>query len=306
MSGKLKSKVNIDEIQAHYDKSKSYVETAKWARERFDADIIGPHVRYWVSKPEESEENILLFDIETAPMEVYTWGLFNQNIGINQIKRDWYVLMFAAKWFGDTKIFEDNLTNYNSFPNDEVYVLETVWDLLDQADIVVAHNACNFDVKKLNAKFIEYGLQPPSYYKVVDTLKIAKYKFGFTSNKLDYIAQLLGLGQKHFTDFSLWLGCMNNDMDSWKTMIDYCIQDVEVLERVYNEIRGWDNRHPIVHYGNDNICQLCGHDQLEYDGDYNTAASTFEIYACLECGHKQRYRINVANDEEKKTRTVSS
>ena len=47
---------------------------------------------------------ILYLDIETAPNLVFTWGLFNQNIGLNQIVKPGYTLCFAAQWEGKKEI----------------------------------------------------------------------------------------------------------------------------------------------------------------------------------------------------------
>lgn len=302
---RLQSKVDIEDLKKKFNETKSYAKTAEWASKTYDLHIQGSHVRYWLSKPEKKEQKILLFDIETAPMLVYTWGLYNQNISHSAIKEDWYVLMWAAKWL-EGSIMYDALSNYEFVDREdkEFCVISTLWDLLDKADIVVAHNGKNFDVKKMNAKFLEHGLGQPSYYKVVDTYEIARSNFGLTSNKLDYIAQTLNFGGKDKTDFSLWLGCMENDPESWDTMIEYCKRDVELLEQVYKQLRAWDKKHPAVILSNEMRCNACGGTDLNYVTDYHTAASTFEVYQC-ECGHQQRSRINVANDEERKNRSVN-
>src|SRR5688572_13848342 len=41
---------------------------------------------------------ILFFDIETAPIQAYIWGTFDQTVGLNQIIEDWFVLSYAAKF----------------------------------------------------------------------------------------------------------------------------------------------------------------------------------------------------------------
>lgn len=308
MSGRLLSRVDLGAVRTYYEHSANYEKTAQWVNKEYDMNIVGSHVRYWLSKPDIRNQKILLFDIETAPMRVYTWGLYNQNIGINQIDKDWYVLMWAAKWYGEKDILSDALINYEDYESEddcEEYVIMELWDLLDEADIVIAHNAVNFDVKKMNAKFLEYGLDQPSPYQVVDTMRIAKYNFNLSSNKLDYISGLLGQENKNKTDFGLWKGCMEGDHDSWTQMIDYCEQDVNVLEQVYNKIRGWDKRHPQVKFGDKPMCNVCGSEVLTHVGDHNTAASTFEIFKCRKCGHQQRSRVNVANDAERKNRQVN-
>lgn len=309
MSGRLKSQVDLELIAEHHRKSENYDETARWAAKKWSLPILGAHVRYWLTAESiASKAKILLFDIETAPMEVYTWGLYNQDIGIGQIKKDWYVLMWAAKWYGSGVTHFNALNQHPSYAGGsdcEEEVVRSLWHLLNEADIVVAQNGKAFDVRKMNAKFLEFGMKPPSPYKIVDTYKIAKANFGFSSHKLDYMGKLLGFGGKNKTDFDLWLGCMSGDKKAWKTMIDYCVKDVDLLEEVYTQIRSWDKYHPIVHVKNTICCHLCGSEQLTYIGDYNTTVSTFMTYECKDCAHQQRSRVNVLTDKHKQLRMVN-
>lgn len=305
MVGKIKSKVDMDKIQKHFEKTGSYTKTAIWATNEFGVKVSPQNVRIWLTYEPAGpkQEKILLFDIETAPMLVYTWGLFKQNIDINQIKEDWYVLMWSAKWLGSDDIYFDALNQHRGKKR-EKKVVESLWNLLDEADIIVAQNGKNFDIKKMNAKFIEYDMPAPSHYKVVDTLKIAQANFGFSSHKLDYMGDLLVGSKKNKTDFSLWLGCMEDDETSWSIMIDYCVQDVNLLEQVYLKMRSWDKFHPPIVYDTVMRCNACGSEKISISGEYHTSASTFEIFRC-ECGHQQRARQNIALDEEKKIRQVS-
>lgn len=294
MAGPLRVKVTRAEIESALDVSQGKISDAA-ARL---SDLIGHNVspealRYWIKtldRPELSQKapKILIFDIETSPLTVYTWGLWNQNISLPQIKEDWYVICWSAKWFEEEEIFNDA-----GFREDERIVIQNLWKLLDEADIVVAHNAKKFDVKKINAKFMEYDLRQPSYYKVVDTLQIAKGNFAFTSNKLDYITKLLDGEGKNKTDFSLWERCMNYDDDALDTMQEYCDQDVRELENVYKEIRSWDSSHPSFGMYNDleeAQCNVCGCTDLEEVSVYTTGTSRFPVYQCQDCGHQQRGR----------------
>ncbi len=171
---------------------------------------------------------ILLLDIETAPNKVYTWGLFDQNISINQIVESGYTLCWAAKWHKKGKVAFSSLQ-----ATSHKQMLKEVHALLEEADAVVHYNGTKFDIPTLNKEFIKVGMNPPSPYKEIDLLRIARGKFRFTSNKLDYVAQFLGLGSKHkHKGMELWKGCMSNDAPSWKTMERYNKQDVKLLEKV--------------------------------------------------------------------------
>ena len=42
---------------------------------------------------------ILVIDIETSPVLANVWRLFKENVGLNQIQKDWHLLSYSAKWF---------------------------------------------------------------------------------------------------------------------------------------------------------------------------------------------------------------
>ena len=180
---------------------------------------------------------ILLFDIETSPILANVWSLWSEAKSMKLVDVDWYVLTWSAKWLGDKKTVVKSLPEYKNYKKDRTddsALLQDLWDLLDEADIVIGHNAQKFDCKKVNARFLLNGMPPPAPYRVIDTLKAAKAHFAFTSNKLDSLGEILGLGRKVDTGgFELWKGCMNNDPKCWKLMCKYNKQDVDLLEKVY-------------------------------------------------------------------------
>ncbi len=246
-----------------------------------------------------SEPKILFFDVETAPMLAWVWGLFKQNISIGQIHQDWHMLCYAAKWLGKDEIFYDALWEHDAYAKDKTndeYIVATMWHLLDEADIVVAHNASRFDVAKVNAKFFEYGMKPPAPYKVVDTLKVARANFRFSSNKLDYISQLMNIGEKLKTDFDLWLDVMKGDKAQCKRMLEYNIKDVALLEELYLEMRPWITNHPNLGVYTDDTtttCPSCNGSDIQYRGFAYTAAGKYQKFVCNSCGHWGRLAANV-------------
>ena len=235
---------------------------------------------------------ILLFDIETAPNLVYTWGLFKQNIGINQIKRPWYTICWAAKWLFSDKILSDVLAPEDAENGHDELIIRSIWDLLNEADIVVAHNLYGFDKKRVQAKFMEYKMPPPEPYQTIDTLTVAK-SFDFTSRKLDYLGGLLVGSKKIKTDFDLWRDCMEGDKTALRAMVTYCKQDVKLLEEVYLELRPWIKSHPNcgLYQKNDEMyCANCGSTELKQTTKpYRTDVNVYTTYRC-ECGALVRVR----------------
>jgi DNA polymerase elongation subunit (family B) len=260
-----------------------------------------------------SNARILLFDLETAPTQAYVWGLWQQNVGINQIERDWYILCWAAKWFGSdvvhTSALPDFRMEYAENPHNDMEVVRRLHEMLDHADIVIAHNAAKFDVRKIQAKFLEHNLPPVSPFKIIDTLKVMKKEFALSSNKLDYVAQLLDIGEKIDTGgFELWDGCMKGDKESWKKMVEYNVHDVWLLEEVYKKLRPWIRNHPNVNlYDMDETqrCPVCGGTHSHKRGTYQTSVGVYTRYKCQSCGswHRERTMSDIYTKEKRKSIT---
>lgn len=225
---------------------------------------------------------ILLLDIETAPNLAYVWGLWQQNVGINQIESSGYVLCWAAKWLGDENVMFDSIKK-----SGDKRMLSRIHSLLDKADAVVHYNGVKFDIPTLNKEFLKHGLTPPAPYKHIDVLLHCRRIFRFESNKLDYVAKSLGLGSKvKHEGFELWVQCMAGEREAWKRMEEYNRHDVVLLERVYEKVLPWIYGHPnrSVH---DELpcCPNCGSDSYQARGYAITRAAKYKRYRCNDCGH---------------------
>lgn len=235
---------------------------------------------------------ILVFDIETAPLKSYTWGIWNQNIGLNQLIDDWFMLTWAAKWLFSDTVMSDKLTSKEAIEEDDKRITKNLWKLIDEADIVIAHNGDKFDIKKINTRFLKHRLGLPSSYQSIDTLKIARKTFSFTSNKLDALATFLGFEGKMSTGgFDLWKRCMEGDKEAFLIMEEYNKQDVVVLENVYLELRPYAKSHPNIGlYVGDGIerCPCCGSDQVTPNSEYYSNTSVYVEYLCNSCGSRSR------------------
>lgn len=235
---------------------------------------------------------ILLFDIETAPIMADVWGLWKNNVGLNQIHRDWFVLSWSAKWLDSDDIMDDSLPAYpeayRARPEDDIYICQSLWELFDEADILVGHNGNKFDIAKMNARFIQHGMKPPSPYRKIDTLLEARKNFKFTSNKLDHLGDVLGVGKKmKHQGHELWTRCIKGDLDAWDTMVKYNRQDIVVLEGVYLKLRPWMQNHPNVGLydeAEEPVCPKCGGHDHNWRGYAYTAAGRYHRFQCNDCG----------------------
>lgn len=231
---------------------------------------------------------ILIFDIETTPNLGYVWQKYQQDV--LEYVSEWEMLCFGYKWLGEKETVVVGLNQFS-----EEILVRRLWQLFDEADIIIAHNGNSFDVKMCNAKFIEFGLQPPSNYKTIDTKLVARRYFRFNSNKLDDLGHKLGLGRKLQTGgFSLWMGCMAGDKKAWNKMLRYNRQDVLLLEKVYLKLRPWIENHPnigLIDEGNPDNCENCGHHKLHRRGTRYTSRRRYERLRCTKCGHWQKGKL---------------
>lgn len=246
----------------------------------------------------QHKAKILLFDIENSPNISYTWGKYEQDV--IAFKQEWHMLSFAYKWLGDKSVKTSSLPDFKKYKKDktdDIELIKVLWKLLNEADIIIGHNVDRFDIRKTNARFLANNLPPPSPYKTIDTLKVARNKFFLNSNKLGDLSKVLGLGKKVETGgFSLWLDCMVGKISAWKKMTKYNKQDVELLEKIYLKLRPWMTNVPNinVYQGTTHSCPTCGHGELQKRGYGYTKTQKYQKYQCLGChGWSSGERIEI-------------
>jgi hypothetical protein len=260
-----------------------------------------------------NKPKVLIYDIETAPILSYVWGLWDNNVALNQIASDWHVLSWSAKWLGDppNKVMYMDQRKAKNIEDDRL-ILKKIWELLDEADIVITQNGKSFDQKKLNARFIIHGFQPPSSYKHIDTKLIARKHFGFTSAKLEYMTDKLcstykKLKHGKYPGFEMWKECMSGNIDAWKEMEKYNKHDVLALEELYTRLSPWDSSINFSLYSDstEHTCK-CGSNELIKNGYYYTNVAKYQRYKCKKCGSETRDRQNLFSDEKKQSLKVST
>lgn len=232
---------------------------------------------------------VILIDIETSPNISYLWGTYQQNS--LKVLENSKIISVSWKELDSAKINVKALVDYKSYKkgiiNDEQLVKE-IWKVLDKADVVVGHHSDAFDLKKLNARFVYYGLNAPSAYKTVDTKKVASKYFKFDGNSLNALSGYFGLGQKvNNGGFELWVRCMAGDMKAWKLMKDYNKQDVLLLEKLYLKLRPFINNHPNLNLVTDTLgesCPSCQSRNMQKRGFSITKTGRKQRFQCGDCG----------------------
>ena len=244
---------------------------------------------------------VLLFDVETAPLSGYLWSRWNQNLSLDATISEWFMLCWSAKWLYSTEIISCRLTPEEALTEDDSRIIKQLWKLVNEADIVIAHNAKQADIKWMNTRFVMNGLAPPKPYFTIDTLEVAKKNFGFSSNKLDALAGYFGIEHKLDTNFQLWKDCLHGKEEALEYMEKYNKIDVAILESVYIALRPWIKNHPNM--GNllttdAPCCSICASKNLELipDKHYYTSIGKYELFRCKDCGSISRGRVNLNKD----------
>lgn len=230
---------------------------------------------------------LLVLDIETSPNVCYTWGLFQQNVAINQIIEPGRVICFAAKWHGD-----DGTMFYSERQKGGAErMVRAAHKLLCECDGLVGWNSQRFDTRWLNQEFFKLGLRRPAGYKQVDLMRAQKRYRVLASNKLDYASRMLGIGGKAETGgFELWRDCLDGKREAWRTMEKYNRQDVELTDQHLTRMMrgGWIAGLPNMSIHNGDACPCCGSDRLKADGHYQTQTRRYQQWVCMDCGQPSR------------------
>lgn len=243
---------------------------------------------------------ILTLDIETAPLESYHWRLWDENISLDQIKVEWSVLSYSAKWLDRKRVmYADTGGRGVAKVRDDKALLGEIWKLLNEADIVIAQNGNSFDIKKINARLVMQGFKPYSPIRCIDTKRAAKLYFGFTSNKLEWMADHLTAtpkdDHKRFPGFKLWAAVMRDDPAAWREMRRYNRRDVIATELLYLKLRPWISNHPnlgVYETSTKPVCPKCGSAETVSNGRRVTKQQgAYQRRVCLNCGGWSREKI---------------
>jgi DNA polymerase elongation subunit (family B) len=251
---------------------------------------------------EARKSRVLVLDIETSPMRGYIYGLFDQNISHKHIEKDWFIMSWACKFLDSDEIFYADSRD-NEDVEDDKRICQQLRDLIASADIILGHNSDAFDIKKINARLIKHDIKPIPEMQTLDTLKIARRFFKFSSNKLDYIANYLGVGGKlhsqKFHGLDLSIAILNKNPEAFIDLEIYNKQDVVITEAVFKKLATFDHRINLQLYTQSHVC-ICGCEEFTKDGMRYTASGAFQRYKCKSCGKFFRSKENLVPNEIRK------
>jgi len=178
-------------------------------------------------------KKIMFIDIETSLVTAKVFRTGNQYVTAAQLQDQTRILTIAGGSLYDmeTKGKEGvwscsnhRSSNFKNDPLDDTEILATVWDIMDKAEVIVAHNA-RFDMGWLNGRFLELGWKIPSRVFVFCTYRNLT-PYNLTSKKLDELSQTLVGNKKISTDMELWQRCSRGEKAAFEEMERYNIGDI--------------------------------------------------------------------------------
>lgn len=237
---------------------------------------------------------VLYLDIECSPNLAYVWDVWKQNVNPNMLLETKEVLCFAYQWEGDRDI-----QFRSQFHDGKANMLRVLWNVLDDADVVIDYNGDRYDIPHVNTDLLIAGYSPPSPYKHVDLFKTVRRKFNFTYMSLDHVCRKLGIVTKQEKPgFETWLGCIRNEPAAWANMKYYNIGDIPPLIALHEKLRPWAIQYPnlSLHSG-DRRCPRCQSTSIQFRGTVHTSAGVFKRFVCNECGSwgRMAHRISTTD-----------
>ncbi len=241
-----------------------------------------------------SSPKILYYDVEigraTFEFKAYDRKLHTKYLPSHSIKHPKWMICAAWKWLhehhttgvsvlNDAKRFADNYM-------DDYFVVKTLRDEIEKADIIIVHNANNFDWKELKAKIIYHRLPPLKEPVMIDTLKAAR-ESRFMANDMRYLCEYLDAdikkGRAADTE-ALDNGCPI----AIKEETRYCMKDVRAGIELYKILRPYMKNHPNTALMKDGVhhdeCKYCSSSNLIKRGYRYMNAGKYQSYHCKDCG----------------------
>ena len=252
------------------------------------ANGCGKYSRVDEFKQKRRSARILLLDIETSLMKFYGFSPKTEYISHELMIQDWSILCYGAKWLFEPEVAGQVVTPEESIHREDSRILEELWGMIDEADIIVTQNGIQFDLKKLNSRFLMAGFPPPSPYLNVDTLQVSRSIFGWSYNRLDALGRKFGIGQKSDMEIEDWIRCSEGSQEHLTKMFEYCKRDVApLLEDVYLRMLPWIKNHPnlglFTNHDRD-VCPKCESENLEWGEQYATPQGLWNAFRCRDCG----------------------
>lgn len=229
---------------------------------------------------ETRKPKILVVDIETRPAIAYVWRMFKENIPNERLIESDGILCIGVKWVGEKKT-----EILSVWEHGHRGMLSRFLELVGEADGMITYNGTKFDLPHITTALIKENLPPPAPVSHIDLFQFIRNKTKFMSKKLGFVGPELGLGEKmKHSGFDLWVKVMQGDKKAQKEMAQYCREDVELTERLYEYLKGYITNHPNFGFIGAETCPACGSHKTQRRGFYYTAQYYWQRHQCTSCG----------------------
>lgn len=239
---------------------------------------------------------ILILDIETSQIKLKAWRPGQIYVGHDRVIEDWSVLSWSAKWLGspeDKIMYADTRNEKN--PKNDKKIVKQIWNLLEEADIILTQNGKRFDIPKLQSRFEFYGLGEPSHFEHWDTYKIANKYLGELSHSLGFVTKKFckkykKSGHKKYPGVSLWDACEDGNKEAFQEMEDYNKIDVLSLEEWYTDhLRHWHKPNLNIYHDTDTFYCACGSSSFHHLKPIPRVSKPLKQMRCKVC--KAVYKV---------------
>lgn len=191
----------------------------------------------------------------------------------------------AARWYGEKEVMFTSEWGQGGY---EAFIQQT-WEWFNEADIVIGHNMAAFDEKHLRGAWLEAGLMPPSPWKTIDTLKVARGQFNLESNTLAALCVRLGVPTKvDKYDAKIAHAALAGDTKAQKRLQKYNEGDILATEALFDRLRPYIKNAPHLSMwtGSEHGCPSCGYEKagLTPAGTAYANVTKYKSFQCEKCG----------------------
>jgi DNA polymerase elongation subunit (family B) len=241
---------------------------------------------------------ILSLDLEMS----YALGFFfpskkPQYIPARNITHHQYCICASWSWDHEVSVYNERCKKPWSDKNIAIKLSK----LINEADIVTAHNGDNFDMKHINTLLIKHGLAPIPPKKTLDTLKIARKYFAFAGNGLSDLLRFFNIGDKE--EKPDWYEATMGDKEAMEQVVKYCNVDVIQQKKILAKFKPFINNYPTLRSSSERpkVCDACGSNHINVKDKCawrsgNRFVTVYECMTCRKCHTVPLRGIKLAND----------
>jgi DNA polymerase elongation subunit (family B) len=227
----------------------------------------------------ESEEGmnprLVFFDTERLPPTWWAWESNKpQYLNHSQLLSNGFFssIQWMHEWESKPSAYSltDKLKYFRENPACDKHVCIKAAEVIENVDILVAHNGKRFDWKHLKARWLYHEIPVPKKPYIVDTLTEARTS-AFPSNSLAGLSKHLKICEKGTNDadiITMLTGSMKDRIEHINKQTKYGLKDIQPLKELYYRLLPGMERHPNMSaYTGLPCCPRCGSQEYQSRGD---------------------------------------